>query len=149
MNKLTWEVFDFDQLTTSTLYDIINLRCRVFVVEQNIPYIDPDYKDQKALHLCGYVDGSLVAYSRLFRKGDYLDDACIGRVLVDRAYRMYGYGHDLMKKSVDLINTQFGESVITISAQLYLKAFYEAHGFVQVSEQYLEDTIPHIRMTRK
>jgi ElaA protein len=29
-----------------------------------------------------------------------------------------------------------GESKITIGAQLYLKKFYESHGFVQISEMY-------------
>lgn len=149
MRKIAWVVSGFDELTAATLYDIINLRCRVFVVEQNIPYIDPDYKDQKALHLCGYIDNKLVAYCRLFKSGDYLDDACIGRVVVDKDHRMHGYGHDLMRKAIELIGELFDEDVITISAQLYLKSFYEGHGFVQVNEQYLEDTIPHIRMTRK
>jgi ElaA protein len=37
----------------------------------------------------------------------------------------------------------YGESKITIGAQLYLKKFYESHGFVQISEMYLEDDIPH------
>lgn len=149
MEKIAWVVSRFDQLTLTNLYDIINLRCRVFVVEQDIPYIDLDYKDQKAVHLCGYIDGKLVAYCRLFKHGDYFEDACIGRVVVDKDYRRHGYGHDLIRKAIELVSDLLGEDVITISAQLYLKSFYEGHGFVPVSEQYLEDTLPHIRMTRR
>jgi ElaA protein len=31
---------------------------------------------------------------------------------------------------------------------LYLKKFYESFGFLQCSETYLEDDIPHIKMIR-
>ena len=37
---------------------------------------------------------------------------------------------------------------IKIGAQLYLKKFYESFGFLQCSETYLEDDIPHIKMIR-
>jgi ElaA protein len=49
----------------------------------------------------------------------------------------------LMRESIAGIALHFGESNITIGAQLYLKKFYESHGFVQTSEMYLEDDIPH------
>lgn len=147
-SAIRWEVSGFEGLDTATLYDILNLRCKVFVVEQNAPYLDMDYKDQAATHLCGYINGSLVAYSRLFRPGDYFDKACIGRVVVDPRYRRSGYGHQLIDKAIEQVETLLGESEIIISAQLYLQAFYEYHGFVKISDEYLEDGIPHIRMKK-
>jgi ElaA protein len=54
-----------------------------------------------------------------------------------------------MRESIAGIALHFGESKITIGAQLYLKKFYESHGFVQTSEMYLEDDIPHIEMKRE
>lgn len=149
MSKLlTWKVFSFEELDIHQLYEILYLRSEVFVFEQNCPYLDPDKKDQKAIHLLGYNEGELVAYCRLFAPKDYFDEASIGRVVVAQRCRKYGFGHQLMEKAISLTEELLSESVITISAQLYLKQFYESHGFVQISDQYLEDDIPHIRMRR-
>lgn len=147
--ELSWKVSRFDELTRDELYEILHLRCKIFVVEQDAPYLDMDYKDQKALHLQGYVDGRLVAYCRLFSAGGYFDQACIGRVIVAQEYRKYGFGHELMKRAVEIEESLLGEKKITISAQLYLKKFYESHGFKQTSEVYLEDGLPHIQMKKE
>lgn len=147
--ELSWKVSRFDELTRDELYEILHLRCKIFVVEQDAPYLDMDYKDQKALHLQGYVDGRLVAYCRLFSAGGYFDEACIGRVIVAQEYRKYGFGHELMKRAVEIEESLLGEKKITISAQLYLKKFYESHGFKQTSEMYLEDGLPHIQMRKE
>jgi len=146
--ELTWKVSRFEELTTTELYDILHLRCKIFVLEQDAPYLDLDYKDQKALHLHGYADGELIAYCRLFKAGGYFDEASIGRVTVAKEHRKYGYGHDLMKRAIDLEESVLGETKITISAQQYLKRFYESHGFRQTSEMYLEDGLPHIEMKK-
>ncbi|SBW01808.1 GNAT family N-acetyltransferase [uncultured Dysgonomonas sp.] len=146
---ILWKVNRFDEFMINELYDILHLRCKIFVVEQDAPYLDVDYKDQKALHLHGYVDNKLVAYCRIFKAGDYFDEASIGRVIVAEEYRKYGYGKDLMKKAIELEESVFGETKITISGQLYLKKFYESHGFRQTSEMYLEDGIPHIEMKKQ
>lgn len=149
MSKLlTWEVFSFEDLDIHRLYEILHLRAQVFVFEQNCPYLDPDKKDQKATHLLGYHEGKLVAYCRLFAPNDYFEEASIGRVVVAQHCRKYGFGHQLMDKAIALTKELLSESIITISAQLYLKQFYESHGFIQISDQYLEDDIPHIRMKR-
>lgn len=117
-------------------------------MEQNCVYQDIDGKDKKALHVIGEFEGQTVAYCRLFKSGDYFDQASIGRVIVKENYRDKKWGHDLIKEAIGAIQSHFGESHITISAQLYLKRFYESHGFVQTSEEYLEDGIPHIEMKR-
>jgi len=146
--ELAWRVSRFDELSTEELYGILHLRCKVFVMEQNAPYLDTDYKDQRAVHLHGYIDDKLVAYCRIFKSGDYYDEASIGRVIVAKEYRRFGYGHDLMEQAIELEKSIFGEIKITISAQQYLKEFYESHGFIQTTEMYLEDGIPHIQMKR-
>jgi len=101
------------------------------------------------LHLFGEFEGKIVAYSRLFKPGISFDNASIGRVVVDANYRDKKFGHDLMREAIAGIMTHFGESKITIGAQLYLQKFYESHGFVQTSEMYLEDDIPHIEMKKE
>ena len=127
---------------------MLKLRSEVFVVEQNCVYQDIDGKDEKALHVLGTFDGNVVAYSRLFAPGYYFDNASIGRVVVANAYRDKKWGHDLLIASIAGIKSEFNTTVITISAQLYLKKFYESHGFVKKGEEYLEDGIPHIRMDK-
>jgi ElaA protein len=144
-----WKIKAFDALTVYELYDILKLRSEIFVVEQNCAYLDLDGKDKIALHLFGEFEGKIVAHARLFKAGICFDNASIGRVTVDANYRDKKWGHDLMREAIAGILLHFGESKITIGAQLYLKKFYESHLFVQTSEMYLEDNIPHIEMQRE
>ena len=51
-----------------------------------------------------------------------------------------------MDVSIKTVQEQFNTSKITISAQTYLKKFYESHEFIQKGNEYLEDGIPHIKM---
>jgi ElaA protein len=143
---LIWKRLSFEEFTINELYHVLQLRSEVFVVEQDCVYQDIDFKDQKALHILGYKNDKLVAYTRIFKAGDYLKEASIGRVLVKKDERKYGYGHDLMKESIVTILKEFKTSIIHISAQTYLEKFYNTHGFQQTGEGYLEDGIPHIKM---
>ena len=90
----------FDELSTEELYQILRLRSEVFVVEQNCVYQDIDNKDQKALHVLGLKNGGLVAYTRMFRPGDYFENGSIGRVVVANNQRKYGYGKQIMQVSL-------------------------------------------------
>jgi len=144
--SIIWKTKIFNELSTQELYQILRLRSEVFVVEQNCVYQDIDNKDHKALHLFGIVEGEIIAYSRLFKPGDYFEFSSIGRVVVAEKHRDKNFGHELIDQSILEINRRFNVQNITISAQLYLKKFYESHGFVATSETYLEDDIPHIEM---
>lgn len=146
--SLIWKIKLFKALSLDELYDLLELRSEVFIVEQNCVYQDIDGKDRKAIHLIGEFDGEIVAYCRLFKAGDYFDESSIGRVIVKEKYRDKKWGHDLIREAIKAIRDNFEEERITISAQLYLKKFYESHGFFQTSEEYLEDGIPHIEMKR-
>ncbi|PHX61689.1 MAG: GNAT family N-acetyltransferase [Flavobacteriales bacterium] len=145
---IQFKIKPFLELSTNELYAILQLRSEVFVVEQNCVYQDIDGKDQKAIHVLGYSEGILVAYSRLFKPKDYFEFSSIGRVIVKASHRDKKFGHELMRVSIGAITTLFQETKITISAQLYLQKLYESHGFVVVGESYLEDDIPHIEMKR-
>lgn len=148
MGTIKFQIKRFNELSTTELYAILQLRAEVFVVEQNCVYQDIDGKDVKALHVIGESEGKTVAYARLFQPGDYFEQASVGRVVVAANCRENKWGHDLMRESIAAIEQHFDEKQITISAQQYLKKFYESHGFVQTSEMYLEDDIPHIEMKR-
>ena len=143
---IQFRIKTFNELTLNELYSILKLRSRVFVVEQNCVYQDLDNKDQKALHLIGETENKIVAYSRLFKPGDYFDLACIGRVVINADYRDKKWGYLLMQEGIKGVLKHYNETKIKISAQLYLKKFYESNGFVAQGEVYLEDEIDHIEM---
>ena len=140
------QVKSYKELTTDELYSILQLRSEVFVVEQNCVYQDIDGKDKNALHVIGTIDMNLVAYTRCFKAGDYFSQASIGRVIVRAKHRGTGLAHQIMEYSINLIKERFNKGPVKVSAQTYLKKFYEAHGFRQLGEEYLEDGIPHIGM---
>lgn len=139
----------FDELSTTELHDLLQLRSEVFVVEQDCVYQDIDGKDRAALHIIGLEDGELVAYARCFAPGIYFSEAAIGRIVVKDNKRASGYGDDIVKASIEAISKHYKTSTIKLSAQTYLVHFYEKHGFVSIGEPYLEDGIPHIAMLKK
>jgi len=146
--SLKFKIKAFNELTVIELYQLLQLRSDVFIVEQNCVYPDIDGKDLKALHVIGEFENKIVAYARIFRPNDYFENASIGRVVVAEKFRANKWGYDLMENAIAGIETHFGCQKITISAQLYLKKFYESLGFQQVSENYLEDGIEHIEMLK-
>ena len=147
--KLEFKIKRFTELSADELYQILQLRSEVFIVEQNCVYQDIDGKDQKAIHVLGFLEEDLAAYCRLFDAGYYFDQASIGRVIVSPKHRDKKLGHDLMQVAIATVAEEFNKTHITISAQQYLQRFYEGHGFVQTSEMYLEDDIPHIEMKKQ
>lgn len=138
----------FYELSAEELYDLLRLRAAVFVVEQQCIYLDPDGKDSKALHLLGYEGEKLAAYTRLFAPGDYFREASIGRVAVSQEFRGRGLGREIMQASLQAVENRFGPVPICLSAQSYLRRFYEELGFRIEGEEYLEDGIPHILMLK-
>ena len=137
----------FSELNTTELYNLLQLRAAVFVVEQDCVYQDLDGKDKKSWHVMGYESDELVAYTRIFAPGDYFEKASIGRVVVSPNHRGKSYGRNIMKASINIVEDLFGtHQSICISAQFYLLRFYNELGFHQVGETYLEDGIPHIKM---
>ena len=80
---------EFNQLSLEELYRILQLRSEIFVVEQNCVYQDLDFKDQKALHVFGVKTDKIIAYTRIFKPGDYFKEASIGRVVVDKKERKH------------------------------------------------------------
>ncbi|KJD34051.1 GNAT family acetyltransferase [Tamlana nanhaiensis] len=145
---LTIQTKTFNQLTTSELYNLLQLRSEAFVVEQDCVYQDIDYKDQKAIHILGIKNEKIVAYTRIFKPGDYFEKASIGRVVVAQNERKHKYGYDIMKASIATVSNYFNETEIKISAQCYLKKFYNNLGFNEIGEEYLEDGIPHVAMLK-
>lgn len=146
--NVTWSLKKFDELTLQELYALLQLRIEVFVVEQNCPFQDCDDKDQPSWHFMGWLNGKLVAYTRLVPAGVAYLQPSIGRVVTSPTVRRTGIGKELMIRSITNAYQLFGHQPLKIGAQLYLKAFYESFGFEQVSDIYLEDGIEHIYMIK-
>ena len=138
----------FEDLNKLELYQLLALRAEVFVVEQDCAYQDVDSKDFKALHIIGFDADKVVAYARVFGPGDYFEQAGIGRIVVQKDYRSSGLGKEIVLAAQKAILEHFNTSTIKLSAQSYLKDFYEELGYYQEGEEYMEDGIPHIAMTR-
>jgi len=130
----------FTQLTTDELYELLKLRCAVFVVEQNCPYLDTDGKDKNAYHVFAKgEDGSIKACLRFFEKDS--ETAYMGRVItVDRGT---GVGAKLLKAGIEAVKANTDKKQIYLEAQSYAVGFYEKAGFAVIGEEFDEDGIPH------
>ena len=136
----------FSELDTEDLYQILRIRSEVFVVEQDCVYQDIDNKDQNAIHLYYKENDQIVAYTRIFKAGDYYENPCIGRVVVSKKNRGNDLGKKIMIDSMEYIKQNIKAEKIELSAQKYLDKFYKDLGFYKIGEDYLEDGIPHQRM---
>jgi ElaA protein len=143
-----FQLLAFNKLTTSELYSIIALREMVFVVEQNCPYLDADGKDKDSFHMMLNQEKRIVAYCRIVPPGVSYSTWSIGRVVVHPEKRGKGLGKLIMKKALEWIDSEYEGASIILSAQSYLKNFYEEMGFESTGDFYLEDGIPHMKMVR-
>ena len=143
--KINWYIKKFNELSTAEFHDIIQLRLAVFVVEQDCVYQDLDGKDRTALHIIGRNEEDvIVATARILHENS--KKVIIGRVVVEKKFRKYGLGKELMKQSISDIIRLYGNIQINIAAQKYLLNFYSSLGFVSSGKEYLEDGIPHVEM---
>ncbi|WP_417763276.1 GNAT family N-acetyltransferase [Shewanella sp.] len=148
---MLWQTLSFAELSTAQLYELLQLRVDVFVVEQSCPYPELDGKDclPATLHLLGTdSQGKLQAYARLVPPGVSYPELSIGRVVVAANARGQGHAQQLMQQAIAECARVWPQQAITIGAQQYLLAFYQSFGFKCVSTGYLEDGIPHIDMRR-
>ena len=145
---MNWQWSRFGELGVDNLYDALQLRCRVFVLEQG-PYLDPDGIDRQAWHLLGRDEGgALVAYLRVVDPGVKYAEPSIGRVIIAAEVRGNGSGRALMAEGLAGCERHWTGRAIRISAQAHLERFYEGFGFVRVGPNYGEDNIPHVEMLR-
>lgn len=136
----------FDELSTTELYAILKLRNDVFVVEQKCAFQEIDDKDQQCFHAIIYDGKNIAAYCRVAPAGIIVPDASIGRVITSPGYRGAGLGKSIMEYVINQCKQLFGNSAITISAQVYVLDFYLNLGFHKTGEIYEEDGIPHLDM---
>ena len=137
-------ILHYSELDRDTLYDILQLRMSVFVVEQDCVYMDIDGRDRDAYHLICREDGVIKGYLRILKPGIFFKEASIGRVIaIDRRK---GIASMMVSSAIDFIRDEMHEDRIRIESQVYAAGLYEKLGFVKDGEEFLEDGIPHIQM---
>jgi ElaA protein len=145
---VNWAWQRFAELGVDGLYDALQLRCRVFILEQG-PYLDPDGIDRHAWHLLGRdAQGALVATLRLVDPGVKYAEPSIGRVVTAPEVRGTGIGRALVAEGMAGCDRLWPGRGVRISAQAHLERFYNGFGFERVGDVYDEDGIAHVQMLR-
>ncbi|HSO59340.1 MAG TPA: GNAT family N-acetyltransferase [Paenisporosarcina sp.] len=143
-----WIIKSFNELTTRELYTYLQLRVNVFIVEQSCPYPELDGYDLDSYHLAYIVDNKVLAYARILPAGIKYQRVSIGRVIVNQKSRGQGIAKQLMQKAIEFSQKEWPNRDIQLQAQAHLKHFYGSFGFLEISEEYDEDGIPHVDMLK-
>jgi ElaA protein len=144
-----WKVCSYDDLSKKELHQIMILRQKVFVVEQDCPYQDADDKDIYSHHVMGFnVKDQLIVYLRIVAPGISYKEVSFGRIVTDIAYRGKALGLEVVNKGIAYTESIYGNTDIRISAQSHLLSFYQKFDFKSTDKEYLEDGIPHTEMIR-
>lgn len=139
----------FDELTTTELYELLRLRCDVFVVEQACAYREIDGRDTETGTLHHWIadpadqhDGPVfAAYLRSLTEAD--GTTRIGRVATATSARGRGLAAVLVEH---VAATTVGP--IVLDAQSHLADWYRRLGYEVDGETFVEDGIPHVPMRR-
>ena len=136
MTQLTLRSSSWDVLQ----HDAKLIREQVFIQEQQIAAEDEwDAEDAVSLHFVVYDQDQPIATARL------LQNNSVGRVAVLKSHRGLGVGKVLMQ-AVIAYTQQQQRPFLVLSSQVHAQAFYQALGFMQEGEEYLDCGIPHIHM---
>lgn len=144
--SLTWTDASLNELGARALHDLLKLRVDVFVVEQNCAYPELDGQDAlpgtRHLFATDRVTDQVIAAARVLMP-DVDRPVRIGRVVVKSSHRGTGLSRQLMDRVMACCAEHHPHQVIELSAQVGANALYAAYGFEVVSEDYLDDGIPH------
>lgn len=136
----------FTELSIQELYSILKLRNEVFVVEQNCVYQDCDNKDEDSFHIFSFENNEANSYIRVIEDRPDSDEIVMGRLVVSPKYRSIGLARKILITAIDFAKNKLNKRIVKISAQEYLFEFYSSVGFKKISDVYLEDNIPHVKM---
>ena len=141
---MQFKVKRFGELTTAELYEILKSRSEIFLLEQNIVCQDMDDVDYDSLHCFLQENGRITAYLRAYYKEDDASVIKLGRVL--SLEHGVGLGTRLMQESIDYIRANLPCEKLSINAQCHAVGFYKRFGFMVVSDEFLEEGVPHVAM---
>lgn len=138
----------YNELTLDELYEILKLRSIVFVVEQNCVYQDLDDIDKRSYHIFMKEKDNpeIKVYLRVFEKDN--ETSQIGRVVTAMDSRRKGYASQLIKKGIEISKNEMKKTKVYLEGQVYASKLYEKLGFKIISDEFLEDGIPHYKMLK-
>jgi len=142
-NNVTFEWHRWEELSTAQLYELLQFRQAIFVVEQESPYPDLDGRDVAAHHLLVHADDELIGYLRLIEPDPLVR---IGRVAIKAEMRGRGLARAMMEAALQRAAEIYPHRDVGLSAQTYLEPFYGSLGFVTVLAPYDDYGVPHIDM---
>lgn len=124
------------------------IRRSVFVEEQGIPSEDEydafDTLDSGCEHILVFHEGTPVGTARI----RFIDGAGkLQRVCILEPYRKFGLGKVIINK-LEEIAKEKGATQAVLDGQQHAEGFYQKLGYVSVSEVFMEDGIPHIKMVK-
>lgn len=136
----------FDELTTTELYELLRLRCDVFVVEQSCAYPELDGRDREPGTAHHWISdpargAGISAYLRTLTEAD--GATRIGRVVTAPDAR----GRGLAGLLVAHVGTLVPDPIV-LDAQSYLADWYRQFGYEITGPEFVEDGIPHVPMRR-
>ena len=131
----------FDELSAAEVYKILKARAAVFILEQNIRYLDMDNVDYRSLHCFFEENGKVAAYLRAYQDGEKIR---IGRVLT--VTRGQGHGRMIMERGIVAAREAFGYRTVIMDAQKHAEGFYRKLGFKTISGEFLEEGVVHVQM---
>ncbi len=132
----------FIELTHDELYQILDLRNLIFIMEQKILYIDTDFKDQYCMHYMIKDGDRVISYLRVVPKGKKFAEYALSRVATRPEYRGLKLGEKIIKTAMD----DYKGEPFRISGQAYLKSYYERLGYHVERGPYIEEDILHYEM---
>ena len=144
MTDMELKIKRFNELTVDELYAILRLRVSVFVVEQQCANSEIDDLDQNAIHVWLEDEDGIEAYLRVLDRVVESEQCAIGRVIAVK--RRCGLGSRILREGIRAAQEIFGAEAVYLEAQTYARSFYERQGFRQISDEFLLDGIPHIKM---
>jgi predicted GNAT family N-acyltransferase len=123
--------------------DLIRIRTLVFINEQLVPpELEWDGYDKDCWHVIASTnDGEYIATGRM------LYDGHIGRMAVLPEFRGQGIGGDMLNELINLAKQQ-GLKEVFLHAQTSAIEFYQKHGFIISSDEFMDAGIPHVTMRK-
>lgn len=118
-----------------------DIRRTVFIEEQKVPEnLEWDESDDDCTHILATDNNNKpVGTARITADGH------IGRMAVLKAHRNHGIGSAMLKQLIDHARA-LELSRVYLHAQLTAMPFYARHGFVTISDEFIDAGIPHKAM---
>ena len=131
----------FSDLKLEELYGILRVRSEVFVTGQKCLYVDPDGRDFGSVQVFASKGDRIIGCLRIY--GKEAGVVQIGRVAVIESLRGTGIGRMMMRQAISHVTENLTDEKIYLEAQTYAIGFYEKLGFKVISDEFLDEGIPH------